>query len=39
MQPLLAKKTKHSLKSSSNYQSELDVELRYTNDGKESEQH
>lgn len=36
MQPLLAKKTRHSLKSSSNYQSELDVELRCKNDGRES---
>lgn len=35
MQPLLAERTKHSLKSSSNYQSEL-VELRCTNDGRES---
>lgn len=35
MQPLIAKKTRHSLKSSSNYQSKLDMEFRCNNDGRE----
>lgn len=36
MQPLIAKKTRHSLKSSSNYQSKLDMEFRCNNDGREN---